>query len=477
MKTFLKIFFALLPALSWGQTKIYRSLQAGQTNPIWSDGGSRTFSISGDTIYFSTNAPDTMGLGDVVSFDTTGNSSLKLPVVINKRIDATRFIVKRTQGATVGNFTGKTLWDVDRAYTTMSDVPTGVENSGGLQLDGTSRNLVTLNQEYHLVCYNGQDSVASSGVSWGSPIVTGPSNKMVIYSPVTSDQVGKSQRHTGKYAGYGYKLFRNSTSAGSLFIGSNGTAELEHVEIDGISFKTLGTGAQTAINMNDLPADGFCIISNCVIVGSDSVSTQTGAVVAIYGFGGLSGSVIKVSNTIIYGFKTAASTTAEGGVFTGSTFSGTITANNVTGYKNEVTYSRGAGTMTTNNCIAQRTANGWNGTIGGNYNISDLSSDAPGANSQNSTTVSFVSASTGNYLLAAASNGIDDGTDLSGGDPAVTTDILGTARPVGAAYDIGAHEFQSAQAPTRRRVIIIGGLEKYLLLMTAALAIGWRRKK
>lgn len=455
MKNFLKIFL-LLPTLLFAQKSIYRSVQYNQTAVVWTDGGTRTFTISNDTIYFSASAPDTMGLGDVVSCDTTIlNLVRNITLFITKRINNTTFIVKRNNGSTPPTLTTRTLWDVDRAYTTMANIPTGIENTGiGLTFDGSSRNLVTNNETYIVVCYNGADSIVSAGMNWGSNFVTGASNRLKIITPVTSDEVGKSQRHSGKYSGYGYKIFRNASGAGSLITFSNGTSEAEHVEIDGIACKVTGTGGQVAFQVNDLPADGIIIVSNCVMAGSDSTSTQTGTVAAIYGFGAASGAVIKVSNTIIYGWKTAASTTNEGGVFTGSTFSGTITCNNVTGYKNEVTYARGAGTMNTNNCIANRTANGWSGTIGGNYNISDLSSDAPGANSKNSTTVSFSSISASNFLLSANDTAAKNaGTDLSGGDPAVTKGIRGNSRPQGTAFDIGADELDILS--THRRSIII----------------------
>lgn len=476
MKYFVKVFL-LVPALLWAQTEIYRSI--GVANAIWSDGsGTRTFTISGSTLTFSTSSPDTLGKGVCIEYDSTGlNLLIQTPIFIHGRTSSTVYTVKRDNGGTPPAVTNASLWNVFHSYTTIVNIPAGGENANiGPAFDGTSRNLVTLNQTFIIVGYNIADSIAPAGMNWPNNFITGTSNRIKIITPVTTSEVGRSQRHVGKYPTYGYRIFRNSATAATMITFSNGTSEAEHVEIDGVAFKVSGTGAQTATYFGDLPADGIALISNCIYVGSDSVSTQTNHM-AIFGFGGASGSAIKVSNTIVYGFKTSGSTTNEAGIFTGTTFSGSILCNNVTIYKTESSFRRGAGTMTTNNCISQRSDNGWNGTIGGNFNISDLSSDAPGANSQNSTTVTFVSHATNNFLLAAASNGIDDGTDLSGGDPAVTKDILGASRPQGSAYDIGAHEFPVANAPTFRRVIQTGNSEILLFIAAALLLLGLVRRK
>ena len=80
--------------------------------------------------------------------------------------------------------------------------------------------------------------------------------------------------------------------------------------------------------------------------------------------------------------------------------------------------------------------------VSSDYNISNLAGDAPGANSLNSTTVNFADASAGDFRLLPESPGIDQGVDLSS-DPnyPFNTDIIGTLRPQGAAWDIGAFEY------------------------------------
>ena len=79
--------------------------------------------------------------------------------------------------------------------------------------------------------------------------------------------------------------------------------------------------------------------------------------------------------------------------------------------------------------------------VSSDYNISNLAGDAPGANSLNSTTVNFADAGAGDFRLLPGSPGIDQGVDLSA-DPnyPFNTDIIGTVRPQGSAWDIGAFE-------------------------------------
>jgi hypothetical protein len=71
------------------------------------------------------------------------------------------------------------------------------------------------------------------------------------------------------------------------------------------------------------------------------------------------------------------------------------------------------------------------------------------SNNITSGSVAFVDAAHNNYALSAsATNAIDQGMTL--GSP-YNVDILGVSRPQGAAYDIGAYEFQSKDARSKLR--------------------------
>ena len=78
------------------------------------------------------------------------------------------------------------------------------------------------------------------------------------------------------------------------------------------------------------------------------------------------------------------------------------------------------------------------------YSAANITSDttSPDGASYQSISVNFTDAANGDFRLLAGSPGIDQGVDLSS-DPnyPFNTDIIGTLRPQGAAWDIGAFEY------------------------------------
>lgn len=97
-------------------------------------------------------------------------------------------------------------------------------------------------------------------------------------------------------------------------------------------------------------------------------------------------------------------------------------------------YRQTAGTANTTNCIAQNCGDGWNGTIGGDYNISDIAADAPGGNSKQAT-ITFTDTANGDFHTSDADS-VDAGVDLSSD---FTVDFELDARS--GSWDIGADEY------------------------------------
>lgn len=102
---------------------------------------------------------------------------------------------------------------------------------------------------------------------------------------------------------------------------------------------------------------------------------------------------------------------------------------------------------TLKNCWAQSCTDGYSGTFNGNsdYNLSELSSDAPGSNSKNSTVITFVNEAADNFSLDSADTGAkDSGTDLSadGGWFGTANDIAGDTRS--GTWDIGPDEVSAS---------------------------------
>lgn len=105
---------------------------------------------------------------------------------------------------------------------------------------------------------------------------------------------------------------------------------------------------------------------------------------------------------------------------------------------------RYSSTYTAVNCIAQGCTDGFSSVSGSSdYNLSDISSDAPGANSVTST-LTFADASNGDYHLASGdTDAIGAGIGPSSDANVPTTDIDGDTRS-GTTCDIGADEYAAA---------------------------------
>jgi len=112
-------------------------------------------------------------------------------------------------------------------------------------------------------------------------------------------------------------------------------------------------------------------------------------------------------------------------------------------------YSGGTGVLAKNNGYYSNglgSADGFNGSFNASsdYNASDVASDAPGSNSKNSVTPTFVDSAGGNWHLASSDTAWkDSGTDLSG----TFTDDFDAATRSGT-WDIGADEYTSAGGST-----------------------------
>ena len=122
-------------------------------------------------------------------------------------------------------------------------------------------------------------------------------------------------------------------------------------------------------------------------------------------------------------------------------------------YRGFVTQDEGlsaADQMVVKNCLAAACGDGflasWQWGTGSNYNASTLASDAPGANSRNSQTFTFVNEAGDNFLLAAGDAGAKDYGVTDPGSGLFSDDILGTTRS--GSWDIGAHEYIAAGGAT-----------------------------
>ena len=425
--------------LSQAQTPIYRSIKPGIADTLFIAAGA---SISNDTLYLDAPAPDTVGIGVVYQYLNNTNLSF-----IHKRVSSSVWVVKDSLGGTtyLNQVTNDGPGYFFHCYTGMANFNSGIENTlvatALRNWPGGNRNIQSANEDWFVPCYAGRDSNSAliNIANWN----TSPTHRIRFYSPTLPTEVGLSQRHQGHYEDYGYKLFRNSGSAANLLQIANGSVQTSaHVDFDGLSFKTTGSGAQAALVFESTEfnsVDNFDI-SNCIIVGSDSLSTRTNHQ-GIRENGGSLTPTLNVWNTIIYGFLS--NTTGDIGIWSGGGSGMTIRVSNCTLYNNDTGISANSITdLPIYNTIVNRTSNGFNGVkCVGDYNRSSIASDAPGTHSTNCIVV-FADAANGDFLLASADTcARDNGTDLSSSNPSVNDDIIGTARPQEGGYDIGAFEF------------------------------------
>ena len=434
-------------------TRIFRSVQPGNTGAIFTSGGSITLTISGTTATFSSAAPDTIGVGCGIEYDSTGSVSLKALAFITGRTSSTVFTVQRFQGGTPASASATTTWNVRHAYTTLANWDAGTLNTGFTVVDPDAGNLNidARNESWWVSLYAGTENNTTSTTTidgW----TTSADDSIYIYTPCSTSEVGTSQRHSGQLTGRCYRITGTTASPVLLFNDDAGTKVTQHIHLDGIQLSNSGTGALTGLQGKSENASSNFRISNSIFFGSDSVSTVGTNHIAIDIFSAsTSAGVWRIWNNIIYGWKTAGATTNEGGIFVRPTpTAGTAYIYNNTVYKCEVGYKRATAgtTVTLFNNIANRVADGYNGgfAAASDYNISSLAADQPasGANDKTSTTVSFTAPNSGDYSLQSGDTAAKNaGTNLSAAaNLSFNTDAILKIRPEtgGTTWDIGALE-------------------------------------
>jgi hypothetical protein len=425
-------------------TTLYRSvgITAGNLNT-----DSRTVEISGSTATFSGDMPNHVGVGDVLAYNNGSNRI----AFIHGRSSATVFTVKDKDGGTPAAAEALTSVGVYRAYTSLKNWGESPQTENANITEPTeddvhpSMDLVAANTIMMVACYgDGEDAASVYIDDW----TTGPDNYIKIYTPVSSSEVGTSQRHNGRWDTSAYRISMDGTyfaiGIGERYVRIDGLQIDSNVvynnESNGIRVSDDNADAAVEIHIFNsifrmtaapLPqiAYGICILNNFGDVTSDN---------SLY--------VAKVWNNIIYGYAEsdgagtcmyaddygtvyAYNNTCVGG--NGATSKGIAVFGGVLDFyaKNNISidsndpYQNGFHTDSTNN-------------------ISDTG-DAPGSNPINGEPT-FVNKTGNNYHLASGDTVAQGaGADLDGdSNIAITDDIDGDARNA-TQPDIGADEYSA----------------------------------
>ncbi|MCK9379229.1 MAG: LamG domain-containing protein, partial [Candidatus Moranbacteria bacterium] len=429
-----------------GATAIYRSIAPSMSTYLdrGVDESGTDLSVSGTTLTLENAAPDNVGVGDAIQYDSDGNSSIDAIAFISARASSTSFTVQARDGANPVAVTNDQDWQIFRAYTTLDNAEGGAENTANIDDDvddfdiSVSRNdgkdIYTSNEQWNIAAYaNGTtaDTVAVDINGW----TTAPQNYIKIYTPVNSNEVGVSQRHEGKWDDSKYRLVIND--------GTGILEEEDFFRIDGLQVETTNPSAsgRQCINFTNLTTGGKIYVSNNIVRGHSSVAyNQKG--INYYGTTNIID--FYIYNNIVYNFINNSS---SDGFYLGGLVSNWYVYNNTvyncyTGF-----FALGGADPYYFNNIAQGCIDGF-GAIkdaSSNYNISNTSqSDADSVNAtfNGYKTVSFVDSANYDFHLdssdtSARSAGVNlwDDSVLS-----VREDIDGDPRSEVGSWDIGADE-------------------------------------
>ncbi len=280
---------------------LYRSVGTNGTDLNTS---ARTVEVSGTTATFSGSMPANVGVGDVLQYQVAATWYV---AVISGRTSNTVYTVKSASGATPQAAVAGTAVNVYRAYTSLNKWESQNENDSLNDLVedfDTSTDLVTANTIMQVAAY--ADGVETDGGALSiDGWTTGPTNYIRIYTPVSSSEVGISQRHTG-VAGTGY--VRRPTTATTATCYSLLDIRESHVRVEGLELD--GSGVTTGRSLRGIHTDSQAAgndirISHNLIHDIRNSTADDSAARSVEGIyvQAASGDTYSISNNIIYAIE------------------------------------------------------------------------------------------------------------------------------------------------------------------------------
>ena len=207
---------------------LYRSVGTDGTNL----NTGQTVEIVGTRATFSASMPNTIGVGDVLQYGSTNLA------FIHGRTSDTVYTVQSATGGTPVATAALTPVSLFRAYTSLFNWEAQTENTSidpSVRNFDTSTNLDSDDTIMQVAAYADGADTDGSEVTIGSEWFTAADNYIRIYTPVSTSEVGVSQRHTG-LAGTGYVRRPTSDPPANpyaLLEISTHYVRLEGIELDG----------------------------------------------------------------------------------------------------------------------------------------------------------------------------------------------------------------------------------------------------
>ena len=288
------------PASAGAQTALYRSVGITAANLNTTP---RTVTISGSTATFSGAMPDSVGVGDALTYNSGGNRL----AFIQGRTSSTVFTVTDKNGAAPTAAPALTAVGVYRAYTSLAFWESQTENGNiaePVENDvNPALNLTVANTVLNVACYaDGVDTTAVTIGGW----TTDATRYIRIFTPTQLSEVGTRQRHTGAFGTGGYQL--NVTNALAISNPATGTG---YLRIEGLVIQLTVNNNNTSNGIWSGPNMAADVrISHNIIKGiiTDGV---TGFPSGIQ-IGGNNANVHKIWNNVVYDFPHSTAEAAQG---------------------------------------------------------------------------------------------------------------------------------------------------------------------
>ena len=380
--------------------------------------GAPTITITSGAATLSIAQPANVGVGDEITYNGATRA------YVSGRISPTQYTVTTATGAVPPDVTGVVVNQIKRAFGSLTAAE--ANSSNGTHL--TTADLVSAQVQLNWACYNDapmDDQVTISGYA------TSATDYIRVFTPVSPNQVGTSQRHTGK-ARTGFRLRPTGGTDRDSIIVNDAFVTIDGLEFDG-SLSTAPNGAGGV----DIETGAAAPVGHYV---SHNIVYETRNFSGIY----VNATSAYVWDNVLHRVNNPTLTV---GALVMNQAAGTAYFYNNTVYDHAGNGIRNnAGTLVATNNVSMKFGTGtdFSGTITQSYNVSsDATATGTGSQTNKTTYASyFTNVTVGSEDLHLRNNSFalwgSNGTDLTNdANLRVTDDIdgYGRLRP-----DIGADE-------------------------------------